>query len=162
MRTARAIGRSLRPWLDRLYDLCGGIAALFLIVLLLIIVAQMTARWTGQQFPGSTDYAGYCMAAASFFALARWRRVGELWCFAIGTALAWYFALYAIKAVRVSYRLNDISQGQDATPLWIPQLAMAAGTTLLAIALLDRLLQIAFGGDLAPGDDAPGNERANG
>jgi TRAP-type C4-dicarboxylate transport system permease small subunit len=181
MRTARAIGRSLRPWLDWLYDLCGGIAALFLIVLLLIIVAQMTARWTGQQFPGSTDYAGYCMAAASFFALAhtlnrgahirvalllthlgRWRRAGELWCFAIGTALAWYFALYAIKAVRVSYRLNDISQGQDATPLWIPQLAMAFGTTLLAIALLDRLLQIAFGGDLAPGDDAPGNERADG
>ena len=67
----------------------------------------MTARWSGQQFPGSTDYAGYCMAAASFFALAyalnrgahirvslllsalgRWRRAGEIWCFAIGSALA--------------------------------------------------------------------------
>ena len=181
MRAARAIGRMLRPWLDRLYDLCGGIAALFLIVLLLIIVAQMTARWTGQQFPGSTDYAGYCMAAASFFALAhtlnrgahirvallltrlgRWRRLGELWCFAIGTALAWYFAFYALKAVRVSYRLNDISQGQDATPLWNPQLAMAFGTALLAIALLDRLLQIAFGGDWAPGEGALKNERADG
>ena len=181
MGTARAIGRSLRPWLDRLYDLCGGIAALFLIVLLLIIVAQMSARWSAQQFPGSTDYAGYCMAAASFFALAhtlnrgahirvallltrlgRWRRLGELWCSAIGTALAWYFAFYAIKAVRVSYRLNDISQGQDATPLWIPQLAMAFGTTLLAIALLDRLLQIAFGGDGAAGEGALGDERADG
>jgi Tripartite ATP-independent periplasmic transporters, DctQ component len=70
MHAARAIGRRLRPWLDRLYDLCGGLAALFLIVLLLIIVAQMAARWSGQQFPGSTDYAGYCMAAASFLALA--------------------------------------------------------------------------------------------
>jgi TRAP-type C4-dicarboxylate transport system permease small subunit len=181
MRAAHAIGRTLRPWLDRLYDLCGGIAALFLIVLLLIIVGQMSARWTGQQFPGSTDYAGYCMAAASFFALAhtlnrgahirvalllirlgRWRRLGELWCFAIGTALAWYFAFYAIKAVRVSYRLNDISQGQDATPLWIPQLAMAFGTTLLAVALLDRLVQIAFGGDWAPGEGALRDERADG
>jgi TRAP-type C4-dicarboxylate transport system permease small subunit len=165
MPAARAIGRTLRPWLDRLYDLCGGLAALFLIVLLLVIVAQMVARWTGQQFPGSTDYAGYCMAAASFLALAytlnrgghirvslllirlgRWRRLGELWCFGIGTALGWYFAFYAIKAVRVSYELHDISQGQDATPLWIPQLAMAIGTTLLAIALLDRLIQIACGG----------------
>jgi TRAP-type C4-dicarboxylate transport system permease small subunit len=181
MQAARALGRRLRPWLDRLYDLCGGIAALFLIVLLLVIVAQMTARWTGRQFPGSTDYAGYCMAAASFFALAytlnrgahirvallltrlgRWRRLGELWCCAIGTALAWYFAFYALKAVRVSYRLNDISQGQDATPLWVPQLAMAFGTTLLAIALLDRLLQIAFGGDPAPGEAALGDERADG
>lgn len=181
MHAARAIGRTLRPWLDRLYDLCGGLAALFLIVLLLVIVAQMTARWSGQQFPGSTDYAGYCMAAASFFALAytlnrgahirvsliltrlgRWRRLGELWCFSIGSALGWYFAFYAIKAVRVSYRLNDISQGQDATPLWIPQLAMAFGTTLLAIALLDRLLQIAFGGSWALGEGALRGDGADG
>jgi TRAP-type C4-dicarboxylate transport system permease small subunit len=171
MAVARAISRTLRPWLDRLYDLCGGIAALFLIVLLLVIVAQMTARWTGQQFPGSTDYAGYCMAAASFFALAhtlhrgahirvallltrlgRWRRAGELWCFGIGAALGCYFAFYAIRAVRVSYQLNDISQGQDATPIWIPQLAMAFGTTLLAIALVDKFLQIAFGGSWQLGE----------
>ena len=181
MRGLRAIGRALRPWLDRLYDGCGGLAALFLIVLLLVIVAQMLARWTGQQFPGSTDYAGYCMAAASFFALAytlnrgghirvslllirlgRWRRLGELWCFGVGTALGWYFAFYAIKAVRVSHQLNDISQGQDATPLWIPQLAMAAGTTLFAIALLDRFLQIACGGGWALGEDALEEERADG
>ena len=177
---ARAFARALRPWLDRLYDLCGAVAALCLIVLLLVIVAQMIARWSGQQFPGSTDYAGYCMAAASFFALAhtlsrgahirvalllsrlgRWRRLGELWCCAVGAALAWYFAFYAIKAVRVSYRLNDISQGQDATPLWIPQLAMAGGTTLLAIALLDRLLRVAFG-EVVPGEAPLGDQRADG
>ena len=181
MATASAIGRALRPWLDRLYDLCGAIAALSLIVLLLVIVAQMTARWTGQQFPGSTDYAGYCMATASFLALAhalnrgahirvsllliglgRWRRFGELWCFGIGAALGCYFAFYAIKAVRVSYQLNDISQGQDATPLWIPQLAMAFGTTLLAIALVDRLLRIALGGSWQLGEPALGDESADG
>jgi TRAP-type C4-dicarboxylate transport system permease small subunit len=166
MRPLFALGRSLRPWLDRLYDACGAVAALFLVALLLVIVLQMAARWSGQQFPGSTDYAGYCMAAASFFALAyalnrgahirvsllltklgRWRRAGELWCFGIGAALACYFAYYAIKAVRVSYQLHDISQGQDATPLWIPQLVMAIGGTLFALALIDRFLQVAFGGD---------------
>ena len=139
MRLLFALGRALRPWLDRLYDACGAIAALFLLTLLAVIVLQMAARWSGQQFPGSTDYAGYCMAAASFFALAyalnrgahirvslllstlgRWRRAGELWCFGIGSALACYFAYYAIKAVRVSYQLHDISQGQDATPLVDP------------------------------------------
>jgi TRAP-type C4-dicarboxylate transport system permease small subunit len=105
------------------------------------------------------------MAAASFFALAyalnrgahirvslllsalgRWRRAGEIWCFGIGSALACYFAWYAIKGVRVSYQLHDISQGQDATPLWIPQLVMAIGGTLFAIALVDRFLQVAAGG----------------
>jgi TRAP-type C4-dicarboxylate transport system permease small subunit len=180
MSKAGAIGRAMRPWLDRLYDLSGAIAALFLILLLVIIVAQMAARWTGQQFPGSTDYAGYCMAAASFLALAhalnrgthirvalllsrlgRWRRAGELWCFGIGAALGCYFAFYAIKAVRVSYQLNDISQGQDATPIWIPQLAMAFGTTLLAIALVDKFLQIASGGSWQLGDPARPDESAD-
>lgn|SRR5690606_18598510 len=180
MDAARRLGRTLRPWLDRLYDLCGGLAALFLVLLLLIIVAQMAARWSGQQFPGSTDYAGYCMAAASFLALAhtlnrgahirvsllllrlgRWRRAGELWCFTVGTALAWYFAWYAIRGVRVSYQLHDISQGQDATPLWIPQLAMALGTTLLAVALTDRLVQIACGGSWVLGEGALRDESAD-
>jgi TRAP-type C4-dicarboxylate transport system permease small subunit len=178
MRSLTTLGHALRPWLDRLYDACGALAALFLVTLLLVIVLQMAARWSGHQFPGSTDYAGYCMAAASFFALAytlnrgahirvslllsklgRWRRAGELWCFTIGAALACYFAWYAIKAVHVSYRLNDISQGQDATPLWIPQLVMAIGGTLFAIALVDRLIRVAFRGDWQLGQpvdpDAP-------
>jgi TRAP-type C4-dicarboxylate transport system permease small subunit len=165
-RRLSAFGRALRPWLDRIYDACGAIAALFLFALLAVIVLQMLARWSGQRFPGSTDYAGYCMAAASFFALAytldrgahirvallltrlgRWRRAGELWCSGIGSALACYFAYYAIKAVLVSYQLNDISQGQDATPLWIPQLGMAIGGTLFALAMVDRFLQVALGGD---------------
>jgi TRAP-type C4-dicarboxylate transport system permease small subunit len=160
-----AVGRALRPWLDRAYNLCGAIAALFLVALLAVIVLQMAARWSGRQFPGSTDYAGYCMAAASFFAFAytlnrgahirvallltrlgRWRRAGELWCYGVGSALACYFAYYAIRAVHVSYELNDISQGQDATPLWIPQLVMAIGGALFALALVDRLVQVACGG----------------
>ena len=165
------IGRAIRPWLDRLYDLSGAIAALFLIAILTIICLQMGARWSGQQFPGSTDYAGYCMAAASFFALShafnrgahirvslvlsrlgRWRRAGELWCLGVATILAGFFAIYAVKAVQISIKLNDISQGQDATPLWIPQLAMAFGTCLFAICLADRFLSVLFGGSYHLGD----------
>ncbi|MGF1477864.1 MAG: TRAP transporter small permease [Geminicoccaceae bacterium] len=153
--------KNLRRILDGLYWAAGALAALFLIALLGIIIAQMVARWTGQTFPGSTDYAGYCMAAASFFALAHalnrgahirvslflialgpYRRWGEVWCLTIAALLATYFAHYAIKGAYWSYKLNDISQGQDATPIWIPQLAMAAGTVLLAIALWDNLVRV--------------------
>ncbi len=162
----------MRRLLDGFYTVCGVIGAGALLVLLLIILAQIFARWLGLTFPGSTDYAGYFMAASSFFALAyalnhgahirvslvlgrlrgRARRLGELWCLAIGSFLAWYFAFYAVKAVRVSYLINDISQGQDATPIWIPQLSMAIGTIVFAIALTDHLLRIAAGGDPRVGE----------
>ena len=136
----RAVGAVLRRWLDRLYLLGGILAALCLITILTLVTLQMLARWTGEVFPGAPDYAGYFMAAASFLAFAyalnygahirvslllgalgRYRFIGEIWCFAIGTALSVYFARYAIKTAYWSYRLNDISQGQDATPIWIPR-----------------------------------------
>lgn len=157
--------RFVRRGLDGLYLLGGLVAALFLIAILIIILAQMVARWSGIVFTGSTNYAGYCMAAASFFALAyalnrgahirvnlllnrlgSLRRFGEIWCFAIGTFLSGYFCWFAWKAVGVSRMLNDISQGQDATPLWVPQIAMGLGTTLLFIAFLDNFMQVLFTG----------------
>ena len=169
----RALGQGLRPILDRLYNFCGGLAAIFLILILVTIVAQMIARWTGTTFPGATDYAGYFMAAASFLAFAYAlnhgahirvtlflhrmgdkRRLGELWCFGVGAAAATYFAYYAIKATYWSYKLNDISQGQDASPIWVPQLSMSIGTTVLAIALVDHFLRILFGGMPALGDES--------
>lgn len=160
-----ALGRVLRRILDALYFAGGMIAGLCLIAILIIIVLQMSARWTGQMVPGSTDYAGYFMAAASFFAFAyalnhgahirvnlllsrlgKHRYWGELWCFALGTALSTYFAWYAVKAVYWSRKLHDISQGQDATPLWIPQLAMAAGSVLFALCFFDHLVRLIFTG----------------
>lgn len=151
----------IRRGLDALYFACGVLAALFLIAILVLITLQMMARWTGEVFPGAPDYAGYCMAASSFFAFAyalnhgshirvslflnalgRFRKWGEIWCFAVASAMAAYIAYYGIKAVQVSLKFNDISQGQDATPLWIPQMAMAIGATVLAIALFDHLVQL--------------------
>lgn len=156
-----AFGRGLRRLLDGLYLAGGMIAALALVSILAIIVAQMIARWTGLIFPGAASYAGYAMATASFFAFAhalnrgahirvsillnalgRHRRWLEIWCFGVGAALTWYLAYYAIKAVYWSHKLHDISQGQDATPLWIPQSAMAAGAVLLAIAMTDHLVRV--------------------
>ena len=155
----------LRRILDSLYKAGGVLAALFLIAILALIVIQMVARWTGEVFSGAPDYAGYCMAAASFFAFAyalnhgahirvsialnamgTWRRWGEIWCFGIGAVLATYFCYYAIKATYWSRLLNDISQGQDATPIWIPQLSMSIGSVLLAICFWDNLIRLIFVG----------------
>ena len=154
-------GRTVRSLLDTLYLGAGYVAAGCIIVMLAVIVLQMAARWTGLSFPGSAEYAGYAMAAASFLAFAhtldrgahirvglvlsrlgRWRWHGEVFCFSIGALLSCYLAWYAVRGVWWSYRLGDVSQGQDATPLWIPQLAMAAGSILLAIAFIDHLTRL--------------------
>ncbi len=148
-------------FLDRLYTAGGVLAALFLVAILVLIVIQMMARWTGQVFSGAPDYAGYCMAAASFLAFAhalnrgahirvslllniagRFRYALELWCFGIGAAAACYLAWYAVKATMWSHKFNDISQGQDASPLWIPQLGMSVGAVLLAICFVDNLVRL--------------------
>ena len=158
--------RALRRILDTLYLTGGIIASFFMIAILAIIVLQMLARWTGQVFPGATDYAGYCMAAASFFAFAyalnhgahirvsivlnalgTKRRWGETFCFAVGTVIATYFAWYAVKGTYISWRWSEISQGLDKTPIWIPQISMAVGAILLAIAFWDHLVQLIFRGE---------------
>ncbi len=158
----------LRRALDWLYKLGGVIGALFLIGILTLIVIQMVARWTGEVFSGAPDFAGYCMAGASFFAFAyalnhgahirvsialhamgskRWW--GELWCFVIGALLSTYFAYYANKTTYWSWKFNDISQGQDAWPIWIPQMSMAIGSIVLAICFWDNLARLIFTGNHA-------------
>ncbi len=163
----------VRKVLDAIYQYSGYLSAAFLVILLCIIVLQMVMRWSGSVFIGATNYAGYCMAAASFFALAyalnhgahirvgmllnqlgRYRRIGEAWCFGIGTALSVYFMYYAYKGVYWSLKLNDVSQGQDATPLWIPQIPMALGTTVLALTFVDHFIRILFFGLDDVGDGA--------
>jgi hypothetical protein len=41
-----------------------------------------------------------------------------------------------------SRAFNDVSQGNDATPLWIPQIAMAVGAIVLLIAMVDDLVLV--------------------
>lgn len=162
----QSFASTMRHFLDRLYFISGICAAFFLICILGLIVAQMLARWTGLIFSGAPDYAGYCMAAASFFAFAyalthgthirvsvllshvspTIRRYLEGWSYLIGTALAWYFVYYACRATYWSWKFHDVSGGQDATPLWIPQMSMVLGGIVFAIALTDHLCHVLISG----------------
>lgn len=151
----------LRKTLDALYRWAGYLAALFLIMILGFVTLQMASRWAGEIITGAPDFTGYCMAAASFLALpyalnggshirvslllnalGRFRRIGEIWCWAVASYLTVLFARYAIKLTYESYKFNDISQGQDAWPIWIPQMSMVLGTVLLAICAIDNLVTI--------------------
>ncbi len=157
----------IRKTLDFLYLASGVLAALCLIAILSLIVAQMIARWTGEIFPGAPDYAGYAMAAASFLAFANALNRGahirvsvllnavppgpkkllEIWCFALAAVIAWYFTYYAYWFVYWSWKFNEVSQGQDASLLWIPQSVMVIGGALLALALTDNLVHVLLKGN---------------
>lgn len=151
----RGFGRAL----DLLYDGAAVLSALCMVALLAVILAQMIARWTDIMLPGAAEYAGYLMAAGSFLAFAhtlnrgahirvgllltalgRHRRWAELLCLAVGAAASAYVAFYAGRLVFWSRKLGDVSQGQDATPLWIVQLPVAIGAAILAICFLDNLV----------------------
>jgi TRAP-type C4-dicarboxylate transport system permease small subunit len=158
----------LRKFLDRLYNAAGYMAAFFMVGILLMVLASVVGRTIGFNLRGSDAYAGYCMAAASFLALAhtlkrnehirvmlfierfkgRLKRPLELWCHAVGTFFCAALAIYSVRLVWQSHAFHDISQGNDATPLWIPQLAMAAGAIILLVAMVDDFVLVIRGKQL--------------
>lgn len=169
----------MRRLLDFVYDGAAAVAALFMVCLLGMVLLSIISRQLHFHVPGTDAYAGYLMAAAGFLALAHTLKRGEhirvtlllnflkggarkgfeLWALAIATLLAVLFAAYSCKLAWQSHAFHDISTGSDATPLWIPQIAMAAGTVILAIAFIDELVLELMGKRAnAHADDALRNE----
>jgi TRAP-type C4-dicarboxylate transport system permease small subunit len=163
----------MRRALDGLYDGAAALAALCMVGLLVMVLASVVGRQLAFNLPGTDAYAGYLMAAAGFLALAHTlkrgehirvtlllnalggarRRALELWALGAALALATLTAGYSVRLAWQSHAFNDLSTGNDATPLWIPQLGMAVGTLVLAIALLDELVLEWRGLRVAPASD---------
>lgn len=165
----------MRKALDRLYDASGYLAAFFMVGILAMVLASVVGRLAGFNLRGSDAYAGYCMAAASFLALAhtlkrgehirvtlfldrfggRLRRPLDLWSHVAGTFFCAILAFYSARLAWQSNAFNDISQGNDATPLWIPQLAMALGALVLLVAMVDDFILLIRRRELptAPADE---------
>jgi TRAP-type C4-dicarboxylate transport system permease small subunit len=68
------------------------------------------------------------------------RRALEIWSLGIASLLSSLLAFYSCRLVWQSLQFNDISTGNDATPLWIPQLVMAVGAVVFAIAFVDDFI----------------------
>jgi len=150
----------VRAALDRLYMTAAWLAAAMMVGTLLMVLLGIATRLFSWFVPGTDAYAGYCMAAAGFLALAHTLKRGEhirvtlilerlrdgarhrleLFALAVATLLAGVFAAYSVRLAYQSFDFNDISTGNDATPLWIPQIAMAFGALVLAIAFVDELV----------------------
>ncbi|HEY0202001.1 MAG TPA: TRAP transporter small permease subunit [Burkholderiaceae bacterium] len=150
----------MRRILDGLYNGAAALAALCMVGLLLAVLTSIASRQLGFNISGIDSYAGYLMAASGFLALAHTLKKGEhirvtlilaqlreparhrleVWALFASTLLALLFAWYSVRLAWQSYDFHDLSTNNDATPLWIPQLSMAFGAVIFAIAFIDELV----------------------
>ncbi len=138
--------------LDRFYRALCALAALAMVGALLAVLLGIADRQFNLNLRGLDAYAGYCIAAALFLALPETLRRGdhirvtlvlqrapatlrgalEWWSLLAAFGLSLFLAWFAVRLVWISWDTHDVSQGADATPLWLPQIAMALGCIGLA------------------------------
>tara|TARA_B100001173_G_scaffold309131_1_gene320840 strand:- start:3653 stop:4135 length:483 start_codon:yes stop_codon:yes gene_type:complete len=151
---------SLDKSLNKIYKFSGYIAATFLILVAVFILIGVSSRIFGFYIRGLAEYSGYCMAAASFFALAytfvegghiritlfleklsgKYKWFVETWCLSIASIFSGYLAFYFIKMLIVSYKFQERSEGADEILIWIPQTSVAIGSTIFFISVLHHLI----------------------
>tara|TARA_B100001175_G_C19335980_1_gene554924 strand:+ start:338 stop:826 length:489 start_codon:yes stop_codon:yes gene_type:complete len=152
--------KSLDRNLNKLYKFSGYIAATFLILVAIFILIGVSSRIFGFYIRGLAEYSGYCMASASFFALAYTfvegghiritlfleklsglkKKLIEIWCLAISSFFSGYLAFYFIKMLIISYKFQERSEGADEILIWIPQTSVAIGSTIFSISVIHQLI----------------------
>ncbi|MEZ5582967.1 MAG: TRAP transporter small permease [Candidatus Competibacteraceae bacterium] len=143
-----------------LYRACELLAALFMVTIAVLILAQTIGRQLGFVVPDANELAGYSFAALTFLALAPTLRAGahirvslliarlpaklqrgfEIWALTVGLGLVVYATWWIIDLAIGSFRYHDVSPGVMAFPLWIPQTAMAFGLIVMSLGLLEILI----------------------
>tara|TARA_B100001113_G_C21012756_1_gene580058 strand:+ start:272 stop:760 length:489 start_codon:yes stop_codon:yes gene_type:complete len=150
--------KQLNNNLNKIYKFSGYIAALFLILIAVFIIIGISSRIFGFYIRGLAEYSGYCMASASFFALAYTfvegghiritlfleklsgfkKKIIEIWCLTIGSFFSGYLAFYFIKMLIISYKFQERSEGADEILIWIPQTSVAIGSTIFFISVFHQ------------------------
>lgn len=152
---------TLDAGLNRLYRICGLIAAVLLVALTVLVLLSILTRMIGTYIGGLTEFAGYTMAACSFFAMSytfrsgghirvqllvshltgKARRINDLWCTGIFAVIVTYLAYYLCELAYESWEFGEISEGGDAIHLWIPQLPTAIGSAIFAISAIHTFIE---------------------
>ncbi len=146
--------------LNKLYKLSGYIAATFLILVAIFILIGISSRIFGFYIRGLAEYSGYCMASASFFALAFTfvdgghiritlflekfsglkKRILEIWCLIVASFFSGYLAFYFTKMLFISYKFQERSEGADEILIWIPQTSVSLGSIIFFICVFHQLI----------------------
>jgi TRAP-type C4-dicarboxylate transport system permease small subunit len=156
----------LRRFLDRLYAASGGLAAVCLASIAVVMLAQAGMRELGMLFRGADDIVAWLCAASAFLALGHTFRRGELVriglvidhlpprarrrvalvALAVTVLFVGYMAYAVVRFVFESWQFNEVAQGLIQIPIWIPQLSFVLGALILFVAALDEFVVLARGG----------------
>lgn len=129
------------------------------------VMGLTTGRAIGLLIPSYAEFAGFFLAGTSFTALAHTYRKGalirvtlmiqrirgparrwiELWCTGVAGFLTAFAAVHVTVMVFEAHKYNELSTGLVAVPMWIPQLSVIFGITVLAIALIDDFICLLMG-----------------
>ncbi len=162
---------------DRIGMASGVFAVLCLLALLLLILAEVGVGLVGKLVPSmATDinvaweYSSYLMGAVFMFGAAAGLRAGShirvgvllshatgaarsaleaastLAGFAIAAFLTWSLYGFTVRAIAT----DQLSSG-SLTPLWIPDVVLTLGASLLALQMATRLIRLLLG---LPTEDA--------
>ena len=155
---------TLNKNLNKLYKFSGYVAAIFLILVAVFILIGISSRIFGFYIRGLAEYSGYCMAAASFFALAYTfvegghiritlffeklsglkKKIIEIWCLSVASFFSGYLAFYFIKMLIISFRFQERSEGADEILIWIPQISVAFGSTIFFVCVFHQFILKVF------------------
>ena len=155
----------MRKFLDTLYLVAGGIAALCVCAICALMIGQSVLREFGVKTGAVNDVVAWLCAAAAFLAMAHAFKHGDfvrvtllleklapkprhlfelvsLSCAAVAVGyLAWSATLFTYE----SHVFKDVAGGLLPMPMWIPQLSFLIGAWLFFIAVVDELVIVACG-----------------
>lgn len=152
----------MRRFLDRLYLTAAVIAAVALVAIGALMLAQAAGREAGILIRGAEDIVAWLCAACTYLALGHTFRHGDLvrvgvfldrlgprarWTgelIALGVTAAFtVYMLWAVSGfVYESWQLHEPAQGLLPIPIWIPQTSLVIGIVIFLVAVLDELATV--------------------
>lgn len=167
----------MRRLLDMLYAGCAAFAALGLVSVFVIMIAETVLRKAGSYITGANDLIGWSCAAAGFLALPQTfkrgelvrvgllldglapsrRRAAEIACLGAAAVFVGFTAWATGRYLWRGASSGEMTQGMIEIPLWIPQLSLLLGFAVLFIAIADELVRVLGGRE--PGYEVAARER---
>jgi len=170
----------MRKPLHMIIRLSGVAACLLLIAMVIMMFSSIVLRQFGILLAGTEDVATFSMVGLAFLGLPSvyiagmhirvetvYARLSDptqrhmnIFCTGLGVLVCLILVYLSAVLAWDSYRFGDTSFGLLPVPLWIPQLPIPIGLTLMSLALFDDMITLIRGG-LASFQIAPENEEAS-
>ncbi|MBV7396421.1 TRAP transporter small permease subunit [Mameliella sediminis] len=149
--------------LDRISRLTAILSVLLVFGIAVLIIAEVVSRWAfNHSLSFAWEYSAYFFAVAVFCGAAYTLRTGghvrvallrgllgprgqhwmEIFATLIGVGITLFAANAMVAFAWRSFQRGSVSPTVDATPLAIPQGAIAFGLVLLALQMIARLLRL--------------------